>query len=59
MDPVEGTLWCEGCGVDMTWTPVLAQGKRYCCAQCAAGCPCECGYALEDEEEEGPALIEQ
>jgi hypothetical protein len=55
MDPVEGTLWCDGCGVDMTWAPHVVGGKQYCCVQCAGGDTCECGYAQENEEEGGKA----
>jgi hypothetical protein len=56
--PVEHALYCEGCGVEMTWAPILSEGRRYCCAVCARGGECGCGYSVEDEEEEGPAVIE-
>jgi len=55
MAPAE--LRCDGCGVEITWTPVLARGRRYCCARCAAGSECQCGYVVENEEE-GPAILE-
>lgn len=42
---------CDGCGVEMTWTPGLVGGRRYCCALCARGADCNCGYVLEEEEE--------
>jgi hypothetical protein len=51
-------MYCEGCGVEVTWTPILAGGRRYCCPLCAAGGKCGCGYAVEDDEEEGPAIIQ-
>ncbi len=57
MDRVEHALWCDGCGVEMTWAPVLTEGRRYCCALCAGGGECKCGYVVEDEEE-GPAIVE-
>ncbi len=49
---------CDGCGVEMTWTPVLVGGRRYCCALCAGGADCNCGYVLE-EEEEGPLISDR
>jgi hypothetical protein len=51
-------LYCDGCGVEVTWTPILAVGRRFCCHLCAAGGDCGCGYAVEDDEEEGPAIVE-
>jgi hypothetical protein len=57
VEPMEHALWCDGCGVEVTWAPVLIEGRRFCCALCATGGGCECGYAVEDEEE-GPAIIE-
>lgn len=55
---MEHHLFCDGCGVEITWAPVLSEGRRYCCALCARGGDCGCGYAVEDEEEAGPAIIE-
>ena len=56
---MEHARWCQGCGVEVTWTPFIAQGRRYCCARCAGGGACQCGYGIaETEEEDGPAIIE-
>jgi hypothetical protein len=57
VDPPKTELRCEGCGVEITWSPVLGKGKRYCCRVCASGGECRCGYGVEDEEE-GPGAID-
>ncbi len=57
VDPPKTELRCEGCGVEITWVPMLAKGKRYCCRVCASGGECRCGYDVEDEED-GPGAID-
>lgn len=56
--PLEHALHCDGCGIEMTWSPILSGGRRYCCAVCAEGGECGCGYDVEEEDEEGPAAIQ-
>jgi hypothetical protein len=58
VETVEHGAFCEGCGVEITWAPILSEGRRYCCALCARGGDCGCGYAVEDEEEGGPVILE-
>ena len=36
---------CASCDIEILWPPIIAQGKRYCCAGCAAGGPCSCDYS--------------
>ncbi len=45
MARVKGTkmVICDGCGVEITWTPVVRKTRVYCCQECARGMPCECG----------------
>ena len=52
MSPYEnGTVWCHNCGVEITWGPVRAWGRSYCCQPCLKGDPCECpGGQLVEEE---------
>ena len=45
------THWCDGCGVEITWTPVTEQQFIYCCANCHTGLPCRCGERMEQEDE--------
>ena len=56
VDPPKTELRCEGCGVEITWSPMLAKGKRYCCRVCANGGECRCGYGVEDEEDSPGAI---
>jgi len=53
---------CDGCGVEITWSPLIvrpqpgAHGARpayYCCHDCQAGRECECGWRTELDEERG------
>lgn len=45
------TNWCDGCGVEVTWAPVMDQQFMYCCADCHSGLPCPCGERMEQEDE--------
>ncbi|HRX02067.1 MAG: hypothetical protein KDI07_11305 [Anaerolineae bacterium] len=42
------TVICDGCGVEVTWTPVLRGEKTFCCQQCAQGLACECDFPSEE-----------
>jgi hypothetical protein len=48
----EDTTWCDGCGVEITWGPVLAEGLTYCCRDCSHGYSCACGERMELDEEQ-------
>jgi hypothetical protein len=54
MSRIEGTVWCEGCGVEITGPPYLKGGRDYCCQDCARGWRCTCGEEMELEEEHFP-----
>lgn len=45
------TIWCDGCGVEITWAAVDDQQFIYCCPDCHAGLPCRCGERMELEDE--------
>jgi hypothetical protein len=45
------TIWCDGCGVEILWSPVLHGARDYCCEDCGRGWPCECGARQEQEDE--------
>jgi len=51
MSSIEGTIWCDGCGVEITWAPTRAERRRYCCEDCRKGFLCRCGERLEQEDE--------
>jgi hypothetical protein len=58
---------CQGCGVEITWAPVvksftgkvhgehLDKHQYYCCQDCPEGLGCDCGARMEmdDERREG------
>lgn len=43
--------WCDGCGVEITWGPVMVADRVYCCRDCAQGIPCTCGERMEMDDE--------
>lgn len=57
MSRSEGVIWCDGCGVEITWVPIVKRGdkagnkKEYCCEECLLGFKCRCGERMELEDE--------
>jgi hypothetical protein len=51
MAGIEDTIWCDGCGTEITWGPVTEGKRRYCCQDCLNGIPCRCGERLDSDEE--------
>ncbi len=47
---VPETVWCDGCGVEITWSPVHDKSRTYCCQDCRDGQPCKCGERMELDE---------
>ena len=47
----EEMTWCEGCGAEITWGPVVIEERSYCCQDCAQGFACGCGERMEMDEE--------
>jgi hypothetical protein len=45
------TIWCDGCGAEITWSPVIKDHRDFCCDDCSSGLPCECG-ARQDWDDE-------
>lgn len=45
------TIWCDGCGVEISWAAVVDQQLIYCCIDCQEGLPCRCGERMEMEDE--------
>lgn len=52
MVKIRDTIWCDGCGVEIVWTPILKDNLHYCCADCQDGFGCDCGEELEEEYRE-------
>ncbi len=42
------TLWCDGCGVEIRWKPIVKDQRSYCCKRCLNGEVCDCAEVLED-----------
>ncbi len=45
-------VWCDGCGVEILWAPVIADDRHYCCADCRDGLECDCGLRQEPDADE-------
>jgi hypothetical protein len=54
MDWDHETVWCDGCGAEITWNPILASKRRYCCQDCLEGRPCRCGERMELDDDRRP-----
>lgn len=44
------TVWCTGCGTEISWMPILENNHYYCCQDCADNLFCECGYEVEADD---------
>ncbi len=42
------TLWCDGCGVEIHWSPLESADLVYCCTKCLQGERCPCSDLPED-----------
>lgn len=60
MTRIEGVCFCDGCGAEITWSPVIiqppssaghARPSEFCCHDCADGRPCRCGERQEFDDE--------
>ncbi len=61
MTIIEGTLFCDRCGAEITWAPYLVQPApgdppqtrigEYCCQDCAEGRPCHCADRMELDDD--------
>jgi hypothetical protein len=45
------TILCDGCGVEITWSPITASERSFCCVDCQQGRPCTCGDRMEVDDE--------
>lgn len=51
MSRSEGVIFCDGCGVEITWGPLVEGSCDYCCLDCLQGLPCRCGERMEIEND--------
>ncbi len=62
MARVDNILFCDGCGVEITWPPVvIAPGPEdgpnaregvFCCQACAQGLKCSCANTMFEADDE-------
>lgn len=46
------TIFCDGCGVEITWSPIIVGDHKFCCQDCRNGLTCDCGNWLDADEHE-------
>ena len=51
MSNIEQTVFCHGCGAEITWAPIVKEHRRYCCQDCLEGRVCECA-ARQDRDDD-------
>jgi hypothetical protein len=51
MTRYEKTVFCDNCGVEITWSPVYRSGGEYCCRDCSERRPCRCGERMEWDDD--------
>ncbi|HHY88382.1 MAG TPA: hypothetical protein GYA06_05635 [Chloroflexi bacterium] len=54
MARIDNTLYCDGCGVELTAVPVTKENRIYCCVDCRDGFECSCAARLAMEEDSAP-----
>jgi len=52
MSDAAENLWCEACGVEITWSAHIIEGHMYCCQECFEGIPCNCDARMALFEED-------
>lgn len=64
MTRYRNTFWCDGCGVEIRWVPLLKGERHFCCQECAEGQVCDCSQWSEldldfrlEEQNALPAFI--
>jgi Fe2+ or Zn2+ uptake regulation protein len=50
MSQIEGTIRCDGCGIEISLSPVVFSHRHYCCQDCANGMTCDCADQVELDE---------
>jgi len=59
MTGIESTIWCDNCGVEILWGPLVINKCNYCCRDCyeRLGCKCSEWMEMEDERREVDSSI--
>lgn len=48
-------VYCQGCGVEVTWSPFLVNNIVYCCEDCSRGIECRCAERMELNDDDRPS----
>lgn len=63
MARVDGVLFCDGCGAEVTWSPYIiaphtgvepvgtVRRGEFCCQDCADGRPCKCAERMDFDDD--------
>ena len=51
MTGIDSTFWCDSCGVEILWGPIVIERRYYCCRDCYVGLRCKCSERMEMEDE--------
>ena len=52
MSRIENSLFCDNCGVEITWAPKVVEGFHYCCQDCYDGYECSCAQRVELDDDD-------
>ena len=51
MTGIESIFWCDNCGVEIQYRPIVIDKRIYCCRDCYVGLRCKCSERMEMEDE--------
>ncbi|HEX6305087.1 MAG TPA: hypothetical protein VFZ76_12915 [Anaerolineales bacterium] len=51
MSRFKDTTWCDNCGGEIAWVPIVVGSQHYCCRDCLDGYRCECASLMDLDEE--------
>ena len=49
MGRIDDMVWCDGCRVEISLTPIKRKDYEFCCQDCADSLPCWCGIFFGEE----------
>ena len=61
MTGIESTIWCDKCGVEILWGPIVINQRNYCCQSCFEGLQCKCSERMEmdDDRRGGESSVDE
>jgi hypothetical protein len=49
-------ICCDECGAEIVWTPIVIDGRSYCCRDCGVGVECDCASGDPRWMDDAPPL---